>query len=329
MNNLNVAIGQYVKGDSFLHKLDPRFKIVSTILLMVAIFLIPSSLTNTYYLLGFLGLFLLILLISKINIVAVLKGLRPIVFIGIFTFILQLVYVDKSSSTLLFNLNFGFSWLSILLSVLIFTVWLFTKKYIPFKLLYLIMMLGGILACLLFVGKSISFYDFDFGVYSEGLIRGVFFLLRIVLVVFLSTLLTISTSTIEINMGLEWVLSPFKLIKLPVAEISMMFSLTLRFIPTLMIETSKIMKAQASRGIDFNEGTFIEKVKQIVTLLIPMFFISITRAEDLANAMEARGYVIGERRTNVDELKFRLKDLISFIVVLSILGFTIYLQVAK
>ena len=174
-----------------------------------------------------------------------------------------------------------------------------------------------------------SFFNIPFIVYSDGLVRGVFFLLRIVLVVFLSTLLTISTSTIEINLGLEWVLSPLKVIKMPVAEISMMFSLTLRFIPTLMIETSKIMKAQASRGIDFSEGTFIEKVKQIVTLLIPMFFISITRAEDLANAMEARGYVIGEERTNIDELKFKIKDLISFFMVLLLLAFTIYLQVVR
>ena len=142
-----------------------------------------------------------------------------------------------------------------------------------------------------------------------------------------STLLTISTSTIEINLGLEWVLSPLKIIKVPVAEIAMMFSLTLRFIPTLLIETNKIMKAQASRGIDFNEGSFVEKVKQIVTLLIPMFFISIVRAEDLANAMEARGYVIGEARTNIDELRFQLRDYLSFVVVLLILSGTIILQV--
>ena len=187
-------------------------------------------------------------------------------------------------------------------------------------------MFGGIIAILTLL-DSYSFYNISFTIYSDGLIRGVFFLLRIILVVFLSTLLTISTSTIEINLGLEWVLSPFKLIKLPVAEISMMFSLTLRFIPTLMLETSKIMKAQASRGIDFNEGSFGEKIKQIVTLLIPMFYISIVRAEDLANAMEARGYVIGEARTNVDELRFKVKDYISFIVVLLLLALTIYLQV--
>ena len=325
MNNFNVTIGQYVKGDSFLHKLDPRLKIVSTIILMVAIFLIPSSLINIYYLLGFLGFFFLLLLVSKINILAVLSGLRPIIFIGIFTFVLQLIYNPTGEALL--PLNFAFSWISILLAIGLLVLWIMTKKYIPLKLLYTVVTFGGIIAILTLLDTSYTFYTLSFTVYSDGLIRGVFFLLRIVLVVFLSTLLTISTSTIEINLGLEWVLAPFKLIKLPVSEISMMFSLTLRFIPTLMIETSKIMKAQASRGIDFNEGTFIEKVKQIVTLLIPMFYISIVRAEDLANAMEARGYVIGEARTNVDELRFKAKDYMSFIVVLLLLAFTIYLQV--
>ena len=327
MNNFNVTIGQYVKGDSFLHKLDPRFKIVSTIILMVAIFLIPSSLVNIYYLLGFLGFFFLLLLVSKINIIAILNGLRPIIFIGIFTFILQLIY--NPTGEVLTTLNFSFSWISILLSIGLLAVWILTKKYIPLKLLYTVLIFGGIIAILALIDPSYGFHNLPFAIYSDGLIRGVFFLLRIVLVVFLSTLLTISTSTIEINLGLEWVLYPFKLIKLPVSEISMMFSLTLRFIPTLMIETSKIMKAQASRGIDFNEGSFIEKVKQIVTLLIPMFYISIVRAEDLANAMEARGYVIGESRTNVDELRFKAKDYISFFVVLLLLALAIYLQVKQ
>ena len=325
MNNFNITIGQYVKGDSLLHKLDPRFKIVSTIILMVAIFLIPSSLVNIYYLLGFLGFFFLLLLISKINIMAVLNGLRPIIFIGIFTFVLQLIYNPTGKELL--SLNLSFSWISILLAIGLLVLWILTKKYIPLKLMYTVLVFGGILAILAFVDHSQSFYTLPFTIYSDGLVRGIFFLLRIVLVVFLSTLLTISTSTIEINLGLEWVLSPFKLIKLPVSEISMMFSLTLRFIPTLMIETSKIMKAQASRGIDFNEGSFMEKVKQIVTLLIPMFYISIVRAEDLANAMEARGYVIGEDRTNVDELRFKAKDYISFVVVLLLLALSIYLLV--
>ena len=327
MNNLNITIGQYVKGNSFLHKLDPRFKIISTLILMVSIFLIPSSLNNIYYLLGFLGLFLAILLICRINLLAVINGIKPIMFIGLFTFVLQIIY--NQEGTLIVPVTFNISWLTILISVGLIVIWSLTKKLIPLKTTYTLLILSLILFSVIFIVNPIAFWTPTINVYDYGLVKGTFFLLRIILVVMLSTLLTISTSTIEINLGLEWVLGPLKYIKVPVAEIAMMFSLTLRFIPTLLIETNKIMKAQASRGIDFNEGNFVEKVKQIVTLLIPMFFISITRAEDLANAMEARGYVIGEPRTNIDELKFQLRDFISFVVVLLILAATIVLQVVS
>lgn len=326
MNNLNVTIGQYVKGDSFLHKLDPRFKIIATIVLMVSIFLIPAnSINNIYFLLGFLGLFLTILLISRIGLIAVLKGIQPILFIGVFTFILQIIY--NPTGTIIAPIEFKFSWLTIAIGVAIMTFWYFTRKHVPVRIIYTILTLAGVAAVFALVGTNNDFATYEFDVYSVGLLKGTFFLIRIILIVFLSTLLTASTSTTDINLGLEWVLHPLTIIKVPVAEIAMMFSLTLRFIPTLLIETSKIMKAQASRGIDFNEGTFVQKIKQIVTLLIPMFFISITRAEDLANAMEARGYVIGNPRTNIDELKFRNRDFVSFALVALIFAGTIVLRV--
>jgi energy-coupling factor transport system permease protein len=294
---------------------------------MVSIFLIPSSLNNIYYLLGFLGLFLAILLICRINLLAVINGIKPIMFIGLFTFVLQIIY--NQEGTLIVPVTFNISWLTILISVGLIVIWSLTKKLIPLKTTYTLLILSLILFSVIFIVNPIAFWTPTINVYDYGLVKGTFFLLRIILVVMLSTLLTISTSTIEINLGLEWVLGPLKYIKVPVAEIAMMFSLTLRFIPTLLIETNKIMKAQASRGIDFNEGNFVEKVKQIVTLLIPMFFISITRAEDLANPMEARGYVIGEPRTNIDELEFQSRDFISFVVVLLILAATIVLQVVS
>ena len=246
-------------------------------------------------------------------------------FIGLFTFVLQILY--NQEGTLVLPVSFNISWLTILISIGLIVFWSFTRKIIPLKTTYTLVILALILWVVTSLNNPTGFWIPTINIYDSGLVKGAFFLLRIILVVMLSTLLTISTSTIEINLGLEWVLGPLKLIKVPVAEIAMMFSLTLRFIPTLLIETNKIMKAQASRGIDFNEGNFIEKVKQIVTLLIPMFFISIVRAEDLANAMEARGYVIGEPRTNIDELKFHIRDYISFVVVLLILAATIVLQV--
>lgn len=325
MNSFNVTIGQYVKGDSYLHKLDPRFKILATIVLMVSIFLIPSSLINVYYLLGFVGLFVALLLLARINLLAVLKGLQPVLVIGVFTFVLQVIY--NPTGTLVADVEFNFSLISILVAVLIIVFWLLTSKYVPFKGIYTILILFGVVASFLLIKTNSDFGVLPFEVYSDGLIAGIFFVLRIVLIVMLTSILTMTTSTTDINLGLEWLMYPLSLIKVPVSEIAMMLSLTLRFIPTLLIETEKIMKAQASRGIDFNEGNFFEKIKQIVTLLIPMFFISITRAEDLSNAMEARGYIIGAKRTSVDELKFNFMDFIGFIFIFVILVFTIFIKV--
>lgn len=326
MSSLNITIGQYVKGNSFLYKLDPRFKIIATIILMVAIFLVPAnSLVNLYILLGFLGVLVLIMLCGRVNLLAILKGLQPILFIGLFTFVLQLIY--NHTGNLIYDLNFEFSWLSILVAVLIVAIWFITSKYINFKVLYMMLMLVGVFVALAFIKIDNPFTSLNLLVYSDGLIKGAFFCLRIVLIVVISTMLTMTTSTTDINLGLEWVLSPLKIIKIPVAEFAMMLSLTLRFIPTLLIETEKIMKAQASRGIDFNEGNIVDKMKQIVTLLIPMFVISINRAEDLANAMEARGYIIGDKRTSIDELKFNLRDYLAFGFVLIILVLSIFAKV--
>ena len=326
MSSLNITIGQYVKGNSFLYKLDPRFKIIATIILMVAIFLVPAnSLVNLYILLGFLGVLVLIMLCGRVNLLAILKGLQPILFIGVFTFVLQLIY--NPTGNLIYDLNFEFSWLSILVAVLIIAIWFITSKYINFKVLYMMLMLVGVFVALAFIKIDNPFTSLNLLVYSDGLIKGAFFCLRIVLIVVISTMLTMTTSTTDINLGLEWVLSPLKIIKIPVAEFAMMLSLTLRFIPTLLIETEKIMKAQASRGIDFNEGNIVDKMKQIVTLLIPMFVISINRAEDLANAMEARGYIIGDKRTSIDELKFNLRDYLAFGFVLIILVLSIFAKV--
>lgn len=326
MSSLNITIGQYVKSNSFLYKLDPRFKIIATIILMVAIFLVPAnSLVNLYILLGFLGVLVLIMLCGRVNLLAILKGLQPILFIGVFTFVLQLIY--NPTGNLIYDLNFEFSWLSILVAVLIVAIWFITSKYINFKVLYMMLMLVGVFVALAFIKIDNPFTSLNLLVYSDGLIKGAFFCLRIVLIVVISTMLTMTTSTTDINLGLEWVLSPLKIIKIPVAEFAMMLSLTLRFIPTLLIETEKIMKAQASRGIDFNEGNIVDKMKQIVTLLIPMFVISINRAEDLANAMEARGYIIGDKRTSIDELKFNLRDYLAFGFVLIILVLSIFAKV--
>lgn len=132
--------------------------------------------------------------------------------------------------------------------------------------------------------------------------------------------------TTDLNNGLESVMKPLKIVRFPVAEISMMLSLTLRFIPTLMEETTKIMKAQASRGVEFSESTLKKKIGQIISLLIPIFIISFKRAEDLANAMEARGYVIGDPRTKIDVMKFAWVDIITLLVLAILLTVVILLN---
>jgi energy-coupling factor transport system permease protein len=136
-----------------------------------------------------------------------------------------------------------------------------------------------------------------------------------------ASLLTFTTSTIELNDGLESLMKPLRIIKIPTYIFSMMISLTLRSIPTLLVETDKIMKAQTSRGADFNESTLRQKIRQIIALLIPVFVISFDRADDLSNAMEVRGYIIGEPRTKLDVYNINYKDiLILSVVILIIIG---------
>jgi energy-coupling factor transport system permease protein len=140
----------------------------------------------------------------------------------------------------------------------------------------------------------------------------------------ITQILTLTTMSTDINNGLEWILSPLKLFKIPVGVFAMLISLTLRFIPTLLSESKKIMAAQASRGVDFNEGSLKDKVNQIISLLIPMFVISFKRAEDLSNAMEARGYIIGAKRTKLDELKLRWRDYLCLLIVIALFGLVIW-----
>ena len=321
----NITIGKYVKGNSYLYKLDPRFKIIASIILMVATFLIPArNLNSLYALLGFLGFLLLIVFTARLNFLSVLKGLQPVLFIALFTFIMQLIY--NQNDKLLYDFNLHFSWVTISLAVLLFVIFMVTRKYLPLKFIYLLLILALIFSAFVFV-DVFSFGHTSFKIYTDGLIKGAFFCLRILIIVIISTLLTISTSTIDINLGLEWLMHPLTWIKVPVSVISLMISLTLRFIPSLMLETDKIMKAQASRGIDFNEGNMFQKIKQILTLLIPIFAISITKAEDLANAMETRGYIVGAKRTSIDKLHFKFIDALSLCIILGVLAGIIYLRI--
>lgn len=313
----NITFGQYIPGDSWIYKLDPRLKIILTILYIVLIFLLPNLISMA---IG-LGLFVLIFISTRISIFKWLKSMKPVMFLLLFTIILQLVYSSSDNSRLLYSFDMQIGLYSFLIMLAIVIVYFCTKKFIPFKFLYLLLCLGGIFSILWLVKfDNLIWSDFTFNLYQKGLENALFIFIRIILMISVTALLTFSTMSTDINNGLEAVLSPLKLIKIPVGIFSMLISLTLRFIPTLLDESKKIMNAQASRGVDFNEGSLKAKVNQIISLLIPMFVISFKRADDLANAMEARGYIVGGKRTKLDELKLRWRDYT--VMVITILIFT-------
>jgi energy-coupling factor transport system permease protein len=226
------------------------------------VFLANNALT---YLL--LGLFtVVIVLLTKLPVNFLLKGLKPVLWIILFTFILHLL-VTKEGDILL---DLGF-----------------------------------------------------FRIYEEGLKQGVYISLRFLFLILMTTILTLTTTPIEITDGMESLLAPFKKLRLPVHELALMMSISLRFIPTLMEETDKILKAQMARGVDFTSGSIKSRIKAIVPLLVPLFISAFKRAEELATAMEARGYRGGEGRTKLRQLKWKFLDtsVISLLVVLGLVLF--------
>jgi energy-coupling factor transport system permease protein len=315
----NITIGQYIPGDSWLHRLDPRIKLFSLVALLVGTFIIPISteLTAIIPMVAiFIGMMILITS-SGIPLKKVINGLRPIVFLLTFTFFIQLFFI--SGGTLLASFDFHLSVTSILAIILLIIFYHWSKKYIKARILYFLL-ITFLVFFVQYLLPYINLYSYTLNIYDEGLMRAGFIFVRITNVIIMTSLLTFTTMTTDLNYAIESLLKPLKWIKVPVDVIAMMLSLTLRYIPTLLGETEKIMKAQASRGVDFKESKFKDKVIQIISLLIPVFVISFKRAEDLGNAMEVRGYVIGAKRTKVDEYNIGLSDVLSVIVVLLILG---------
>lgn len=323
----NITIGQYIPGNSIIHRLDPRTKLLSMITLIVLVFLVPVKLELFYLItLGFLFVFTLFLVIlAQVPLLKVLRGLKGIVVLLTITFILQLF--SFRSGTIIFQAPMGLSFLNIGIMILLIIFYTFTKRYIKFRTIYFFLMIIS-----LFVIQAIvpiyAFHNYDFIVSVDGLSRAIFIFARIVIVMIIASLLTFTTSVIELNDGLESLLTPFKLIGLKTGVFSMMIALTLRSIPTLLGETEKILKAQMSRGVDFKENKLKDKVIQIISLLIPVFVISFNRAEDLSNAMEVRGYVIGAKRTKIDSYRFALKDILALTLIFGLLGIYLYLWIS-
>lgn len=257
----DITIGQYLPTGSVVHKLDPRIKILVVFLYMVSIFFINDFLLYIPIFLGIIGISLL----AKIPFSFLLRGLKPLRFILLLTFIINAFATPGEE---------------------IFSFWIFSLT-------------------------------------EEGLERAIFMATRLVLLVMGTSLLTLTTSPVELTEGLESIFSPLKRFGFPAHEISMMLTIALRFIPTLVEETDKIIKAQKSRGADFESGNIINRAKNLVPLLVPLFINSLRRADDLATAMESRCYRGGEGRTSLKELSIERTDLLALFVVIVYLFFFI------
>ncbi len=239
------TFGQFFPGDSLIHKLDPRMKIILTVLYIILVFLANSVFAYASLIVFVVALFIM----SKLPLRPVIKGIKPVLFIIIFTAVIN-VFLTKGDGAPLFK-----------------------------------------------------FYFIE--IYARGLIFALYMVIRIVsLIVGTSILLTYTTSPIDLTDGLEQLLAPLKRIKLPVHEFSMMMSIALRFIPTLIEETNKIMNAQKARGANFTSGKLVDRAKALIPVLIPLFVSSIRRADDLATAMECRCYRGGNGRTRMKSLKY-------------------------
>lgn len=249
-----MIFGRYIPGDSFVHKLDPRSKLIFVFAFIIIVFLANNAVT--YALL--LAFSLLVIFMSKIRLYFLINGLKPIIILLVFTFFIHI---------------------------------LFTRE-------------GDILLDLGFIK-----------IYEEGLRQGIFISIRFLVLVFMTSILTLTTSPISITDGIEILLNPLKKIKLPVHELALMMSIALRFIPTLMDETDKIMKAQMARGSDLSAGPVKDRIKAVVPLLVPLFVSAFKRAEDLATAMEVRGYRGGEGRTRYRKLKWDWRDTLSLVLL--------------
>ncbi len=264
----DITLGQFFPGRSLIHRLDPRTKIILATLFIVAVFVA----NNPVSFLLLLATTVILIAISRISFKVILKSIKPIVFILIFTAILNILMTKGAGEPLL-------------------SFWIIS-------------------------------------IYTEGIARAVMMALRvIILIVGSSILLTYTTSPISLTDGLESLLSPLKVVKLPVHTFAMMMSIALRFIPTLVEETEKIMNAQKSRGADFTTGSLAQRAKALIPLLVPLFVSSFKRAEELATAMECRCYRGDKNRTKLVKLEYRGLDFVFMGVFLLLLGGLICLTV--
>lgn len=257
----DITIGQYYPADSILHRLDPRVKLLGTLLFIVSLFLFKS-----FY--GYIIVFLFfasIIGLSKVPFRYILRGMKAVLVLFIFTVFFNLFFLPGEEI---------FRW--------------------------------GIIK-----------------ITDNGLYKAIFMGIRLTFLILGSSLMTFTTTPNQLTDGLEKVMKPLNYIKVPVHEIAMMMSIALRFIPILMEETDKIMKAQMARGADFESGGLLKRAKSLIPLLVPLFVSAFRRANDLAMAMEARCYRGGDGRTKMKPLHYSGRDFVGYMILLLYLGLII------
>ncbi len=310
----NIIIGQYVPGTSFLYKMDPRSKLIALFVFMISVFIIKNLLHITILLFAVI----LILRIGGIQIGRIFKGLKPILFLLSFTFIFQLLFVKGDVEDILVDANVVITSINIFIFIGFFILWRLLRKVVKFRfLLFITFLVGSIIMFInLTPGSPLFNNPYNLVIYKQGLEGAVFIMTRLIVIVTMSTILTLTTKPTDLNLGLEKVLKPLKIVGVSTEIMAMIIAIALRYIPTLLDEANKIMLAQASRGVDFSEGKFKDKIMQIISLLVPMFIISFKRSDELADAMEARNFVPGKRRTRIHLLKWTSVDTILITVSL-------------
>ena len=326
--NDRIVFGQYINKNSWIHRLDPRCKVITLFMMMIGIFLI----TNIYALLACLGFIFIVVLTTKISPLKFLKSFRMIAMLLIFTAFFQIAFNTTGDIIQIkgheLKCDFTLTWINLGISILLLVLYFLSGKFIKsFRILGFLVIVGlifvGQVYCI--VGKEIVSYSIS--VHQGGLEMALMVLLRVLNLISLSAILTFTTKPTDLNGGIEGIFAPFKFMRRGISIMAMMISIALRFIPTLLNESQKILKAQASRGVDFNDGSFKQKVMQIVSLLVPMFVISYKKAEDLANAMEARAYIPGDERTRIYELKYHLSDYLVYIFLILFFSFIIIFKI--
>lgn len=303
----NIVIGQYVPGKGFFYKIDPRTKIIALVFLMVSLFLLD---TLGQLAIAF-GLSILLLIIGNLSVMRIVKGLKPIFVLLIFTFIFQIIF--NKEGTLLVNQTMVLSASSIVAAIVLTVGWRLLAKVVTFRSILFIIYAAALYLIFVYFGSFLPFKTFQFQIYQSGLEMSVFVVVRLLIIITLSTVLTLTTKPTDLTLGLEKLMKPLKFLKINSEEFALIISISLRYIPTILDEANKIMLAQASRGADFTEGKLKDKVRQIISLLVPMFIIAFKRSEDLADAMESRNFVPGKERTRIMDLKFNMNDIYAMI----------------